>query len=395
VAVLRCRSKVRTGTFQPNREDEGMDADDEDQKLRDALTEAALLDPSSPQADARMTALQLLLDRGATMVDLREHRDDLGLLAARLANVGIPTMTLRQLASHVGMSLELVDRLFLAAGLPDSGPDVLSASDADVVMVETFAAGSAIYGEEVAFQLARVIGAATARIADALASAFISIIEPKATKQDVSGLGIVQANLDGAELFPGLMAVIERLLRRHLINLARPQSVTPTAGYETQELVVGFVDLVGSTGLASRLDSPELGAVLSDFEATAADSVVRHRGRVVKFIGDEVMFTVPDPTAGVAAAVEMVEALSARPRLPPVRAGLAYGSVLTRDGDCFGPVVNLAARIVGVASAGMIVMNEGLSVHVSDNGWTVQQFGTHSLKGFNDPVPLFHLTRAI
>jgi len=372
-----------------------MDADDEDQKLRDALTEAALLDPSSPQADARMTALQLLLDRGATMVDLREHRDDLGLLAARLANVGIPTMTLRQLASHVGMSLELVDRLFLAAGLPDSGPDVLSASDADVVMVETFAAGSAIYGEEVAFQLARVIGAATARIADALASAFISIIEPKATKQDVSGLGIVQANLDGAELFPGLMAVIERLLRRHLINLARPQSVTPTAGYETQELVVGFVDLVGSTGLASRLDSPELGAVLSDFEATAADSVVRHRGRVVKFIGDEVMFTVPDPTAGVAAAVEMVEALSARPRLPPVRAGLAYGSVLTRDGDCFGPVVNLAARIVGVASAGMIVMNEGLSVHVSDNGWTVQQFGTHSLKGFNDPVPLFHLTRAI
>lgn len=204
----------------------------------------------------------------------------------------------------------------------------------------------------------------------------------------------MHANLDVAELFPGLMAVIERLLRRHLINLARPQSVTPTAGYETQELVVGFVDLVGSTGLASRLDSPELGAVLSDFEATAADSVVRHRGRVVKFIGDEVMFTVPDPTAGVAAAVEMVEALSARPRLPPVRAGLAYGSVLTRDGDCFGPMVNLAARIVGFASAGMIAMNEGLSVHVSGDAWSVKHLGTHSLKGFDDPLPVFQLARA-
>lgn len=114
-----------------------MDTGDEDQKLRDTLTEAGLLDPNSPQVAARMKSLQLLLDRGATMIDLQEHRDDLGLLAARLANVGIPTMTRRQLAGHVGMSLELVDRLFLAAGLPDPGPDVLSASDDDVVMVVT------------------------------------------------------------------------------------------------------------------------------------------------------------------------------------------------------------------------------------------------------------------
>jgi adenylate cyclase len=372
-----------------------MDTADEDQELRDTLTEAALLDPNSPQVDPRMTALQLLLDRGATMVDLQEHRDDLGLLAARLANGGLPTMTRRQLAGRIGISLELVDRLFLAAGLPDPGPDVLSADDSDVVMFETFAAGSAIYGEEVAFQLARVVGAATARVADSLASAFIAVVEPKATKEDASGLGIVQANLGLAELFPALMAVIAQLFRRHLVNLARPPSVTPAVGYETQDLVVGFVDLVGSTGLASRLDSSELGVFLSDFEATAADIVVRHRGRVVKFIGDEIMFTAPDPTAGVAAAVEMVEALSGRPRLPPVRAGLAYGSVLTRDGDCFGPVVNLAARIVGIASAGMIVINEGLSAHVSRDGWSVKHLGTHSLKGFDDPVPVFHLARAV
>jgi hypothetical protein len=99
-----------------------MDNAHEDQELRDALREAGLLDPNRPQADARLTALQLLLDRGATMVDLHEHRNDLGLLAARLANLGIPTMTRRQLAGHVEMSLDLVDRLFLAAGLPDPGP---------------------------------------------------------------------------------------------------------------------------------------------------------------------------------------------------------------------------------------------------------------------------------
>jgi adenylate cyclase len=366
----------------------------DDRGLRLALEAEGLLDAEDPVGDRRFIAYKLLFDRGATIEDLRHYRSGLGVLAATLANGGFPTLTAQQVALRTGVTVELVDRLLLAAGLPVADPDIPVATEDDLVIFEIFAAGSAVYGEEVTLQLARVMGSGTSRIADALVSAFIGVVEPEVTEADPSGLGLVRANFELSELYPALTEAIGRLLRRQVLNNARSSSEVSiaTAGYESRDLTVGFADMVGSTGLASRLDTAELGAFFGEFEARAADVVVRNHGRVVKLIGDGIMFITSIPQAGLSAAVELVEAFRDHPRLPPVRAGLAYGSVLTMEGDCFGPIVNLAARIVTVATAGSILINEELTTHVSDAQWRTENLGAHSLKGFADPVMLFRLT---
>src|SRR5215831_19393428 len=100
-----------------------MGADDTDQTLGKALEEAGLIEVGDPNGDDRFEALRLLVDRGATIENLSEYRDEMGLLATRLALLGLPTLTLRQLADRTGAPVELVERLWLAAGIPDVGVD--------------------------------------------------------------------------------------------------------------------------------------------------------------------------------------------------------------------------------------------------------------------------------
>ncbi len=126
-------------------------------------------------------------------------------------------------------------------------------------------------------------------------------------------------------------------------------------GFERRQLVVGFVDLVDSTMLGERLGLGELGAALTDFEHISSETVTEGGGRVVKLIGDEIMYTAVDARAASSIALELTDAFRHHPTIPPVRAGLASGEVMLRDGDVFGPVVNLASRAVKVASPGEVV----------------------------------------
>jgi class 3 adenylate cyclase len=275
------------------------------------------------------------------------------------------------------------------------GVDVPTAVESDTALIETFVAGATVYGEELALQLARVISAACARMADALVSVFVAIINPQVTETDPSGLGLVRANFAQTELFPMLMRGIDQVLRRHLIQMARPPMSESTAGYESQTLAVGFVDLAGSTSLAGRLDFAELAAVLREFEATVSDTLVRHGCRVVKFIGDEVMFTSRNATSALKAAVDLAEVFRQHARIPPVRAGVAFGAVLTREGDYFGSVVNLVARLVAVAEPNSVLIDSTLRSELSVAEWEMEDAGSPSLKGFDSPVHLFRVAQHI
>ena len=70
--------------------------------------------------------------------------------------------------------------------------------------------------------------------------------------------------------------------------------------------------------------------------------------------------------------------------MPPVRAGLASGEVMLRDGDVFGPVVNLAARIVGIAGAGDVLA----PVAFASSAELPSKPLPRELKGFQEPVEL-------
>ncbi len=108
-------------------------------------------------------------------------------------------------------------------------------------------------------------------------------------------------------------------------------------------------------------------------------------GRVVKLTGDEILFTAPSEPAGCAIALGLAARFADHPRVPPIRAGLASGDVLLRDGDVFGPVVNLAARAVKLAAPSQLVAPDAVVVAGGLKGESVE---AEVLKGFDAPVPL-------
>ena len=122
-------------------------------------------------------------------------------------------------------------------------------------------------------------------------------------------------------------------------------------------MAVGFADMVGFTLLSQHLGHEELAAVVSRFEEVAHDTVVALGGRVVKMIGDEAMFVVQTATMAAEIGLSLSEAYAGDEVLSDVRVGLAIGPVLVQDGDYYGPVVNLASRLVGVANPGTVLVS--------------------------------------
>jgi adenylate cyclase len=256
-----------------------------------------------------------------------------------------------------------------------------------VDLAATISAAEEIFGEDAVLQLVRVMGMATARVADAMVSAFLVNVEPAAHGADQPDLAIAKANADAGALLPGVATALDVLLRGHIVAARRRTIVgdATDSGYETRRLLVGFVDLVGSTALAQRLSTRELGAVLTEFENLATDAVTAAGGRVVKLIGDEILFTAGDELSGCTVALELSATFADHPRIPRVRVGLAAGEVMLRDGDVFGPVVNLAARAVKAAAPGEVVAEAGVA---GKAGVTADSFGAHTLGGFSEDVEL-------
>jgi adenylate cyclase len=356
------------------------------------LRARGLYDPDAPDAAAQLELLTYLLGLGATVDELVEYRDGLPGLASVVTVRGSPAITLAEAAQRSGLSEDKVLELTRAGGFPAPGPDDRVFGDGIADLASGIAAAEQLFGEQAVLQLVRVMGSSMSRLADAIVSAFLVNVEPAVRGTDPVGLGVARANADGAALLPFVAASLDTLLRQHLLAARRTilgDAVDPA--FETQRLVVGFVDLVGSTALAQRLSTRELGAVLTEFENAAADAVTDGGGRVVKHIGDEILFTAPDEQAGCAIALALATTFADHPRVPPTRAGLAAGDVLLRAGDVFGPVVILAARAVKLAAPGELVAEEAVVASAGVDGEPVDG---QLVKGFDGAVRLRRIRQA-
>ena len=202
---------------------------------------------------------------------------------------------------------------------------------------------------------------------------------------------MAKANTEALILLPSLFRAFEVFLRRHIM-LARRSTldVDLTAGVEIQHLTIGFVDLVDSTALAQELSTADLAAALTAFESLVADTVTDHGARVVKLIGDEVMYCAANPLTACRIALVLTDALLTHRVLPPARSGIAVGAVMCRDGDCFGPVVNLAARAVKIARPGRIVVSAEVSAAVREALGSTP-LPPIRLKGFDGETELFEV----
>jgi class 3 adenylate cyclase len=343
-------------------------------------------DPAGPHAARRLELLEYLVGLGATADDLVAHHDDLPGAATVVASRAGKALTLSEAAELAGLPEEKLLEIIRAAGFAEPGPDDRVISEQLAGVAASTVAAEAVFGREAALQLVRVLGSAMARVADAAISAFLVNVEPGIVDADPVGMHAARASAEAVALVPVAGAVMETLLREHIIGARRTARGRASAvGYETRQMCVGFLDLVGSTALSQRLSTSDLGTVLTNFEHAAADAITARGGRVVKLIGDEVMYVVPEESTALRIALSVIEAVSHHPRVPPVRGGVAAGGVLTRNGDVFGPVVNLAARAVKVAGAGEVVAPIALA---TASGIEAEPLGRHQLRGFDDDVEL-------
>src|SRR5207249_302241 len=157
-------------------------------------------------------------------------------------------------------------------------------------------------------------------------------------------LGLPEAAL------PALDHLLLYLYRRHLAAATEQRlHVATDAELDAPTLAVGFADLTGFTELAETVPIEELAVIIERFNARSSDVIAESGGRVVKTIGDEVMFSAPDASVGAGVAMGLIEEVSRAEDVPALRVGLATGPVLVREGDVFGRPVNLASRLVAIA----------------------------------------------
>lgn len=307
-------------------------------------------------------------------IRLAKERHLLGLLAAMHAALpDEPKYASGELARKVGIDDAVAKRLWRAMGFPDAeeGERIFTDADAEVLGVATamIAGGFATIDESV--QMTRVIASSMARIAEAMVPASPVSGEPASVEADE----VFALSVDS--IFATYSKLLDYVWRRHLQAVLRRQLLSRLEPDKHAAVnAVGFADLVGFTALSQELEPAELADVVTRFEDLAFDHVARYGGRVAKVIGDEVMFVVRDTGAAVEIGLALAEAYASDELLSDVRVGIASGDVLAHEGDYYGPVVNLASRIVNIAVPGSVVVSPSVRDSLKDDA----RFVFHGLR---------------
>ena len=152
-------------------------------------------------------------------------------------------------------------------------------------------------------------------------------------------------------------------------------------------LTVGFGDLVGFTRLSRRLEQRELAAVVERFEEGALDVVTAAGARLVKTLGDEVLWIAERSLSAVDAGLALVDAFAEDEQMPELRVGLATGLVISRMGDVFGTTVNRASRLTSLARPGSVLVDKTTAEEIEeadqaeDDGLVVSALWPRPLRG--------------
>jgi adenylate cyclase len=296
---------------------------------------------------------------------------------------GTRRYTRLEVAEKAGVPPERASRLWRALGFATVGDDEVVFTDADIDAMRTAVQliSSGLLDERLEAPVTRALGQHLSRLAEWQADMLHSLIDGnEELRHDDRQIAVLVNNL-----LPELEKVQTFVWRRHLAAFAgrvlttreNPPARTVLPG------VAGFVDMVGYTGLTRKLDEGKLSEVLESFEGIAADAIADQHGRVVKMIGDEVLFVADSPGAAAEIALTIVERIRTEGTLPKVRAGMAAGRILSRFGDVYGSVVNLASRLTSTARPGTVLVDRELADALAeDPAYEVRPGRAVSVRGY-------------
>jgi adenylate cyclase len=360
---------------------------------------AGIYDPDDPNADERRALLEYLTERGATleqMVEAHAVRSLPGVagdLVTQGENVLVP---ISEISARSGVSVPRVMRAMLAAGIPVTEGSTVPAEL--VTLMEAFETGSALMGDDAILAFTRVLGSAAINIAEAAVALFWAEFGPGSVKEGPDELARARLSEEATRAFlfvPDVMAQalldqFERAQRRaQLVRGWSDPSADGGPGGPTEVVALGFVDLVGSTAWAQTLDFRRQSLALTRFESAAWSSAVLTGGRVIKTIGDAVFFAAPDADSACRIGTAVCRAAGEDDVLPPARGAVGIGSVTPREGDYYGPLVNLLARLVKVGDPGELVVTGEVAGALSPERWALRGREPAALPGIEGAVRAF------
>ena len=291
---------------------------------------------------------------------------------------GPPRYTRRQAAERAGIPLELASQLWRALGFASVADDAPAFTDGDVTALGNAAVlvAAGLVDQAALRTVTRMVGQSMSRLAEWQARL---LLELAARQPEIGGTQLAEFV---ARADPVLEQVQMHVWRRQLADAVQRLLGEPAGDAGSVALTVGFADLAGYTTLSRQLGIDELSAVLEEFETLTADLVAEQHGQVIKTIGDEVLFTVPVPGAAAELASQLQERAAAA-GLPSLRVGLALGPVLARYGDVYGPVVNIASRLTGLARPGTVLVDQELAGALAgDPAWSVRRLRPAAVCGY-------------
>ncbi|WP_336205318.1 adenylate/guanylate cyclase domain-containing protein [Nonomuraea sp. LPB2021202275-12-8] len=292
--------------------------------------------------------------------------------------------TSHQVAEMAGVPVYRARRFWRALGFPNVADDAVEFTDSDVEALKTLIGmvSDGVYDEEHVLLMARSLGRATARLAESQA-------ELGAEALDQAGVPLAERpkawRRRAERVVPDLARLLTYSWQRQLAAAAGRLAVQDMS---TVRLAVGFADLVGFTRLSRQITETELATLVDRFEGRSADAVTSYGGRVVKTLGDSVLFVADKSHAAAEIGLRLLETHARDRGMPQLRVGLAAGPVIWRMGDVFGTTVNLASRLTALALPGTILADPELAEELEgDRAFGLRPVNRLSVRGLGELAP--------
>jgi adenylate cyclase len=324
--------------------------------------------------------------RGAQPVDRADRPLDEALEEVVL---GAPRRYTRlQVSEAAGLDHEEGRRLWRSLGFAEVADDAVlfTQRDIDAVRLMSSLTDAGVLEPDVREAVARAVAQQMSRLAEWQVGLVRRLVENR--PEEVTAQQSLQIT---AAVLPAMEELQTYVWRRHLaatVHRLLVTSGTVDGAPDTWPLVVGFADMVGFTRTTRRRSTAELGEMIERFGSTTTEVIADGHGRIVKTVGDEVLFVADEIADGAAIALGLQDRVRAEPALPPLRIGLAAGPVLVKYGDVYGEVVNIASRLTTHARPDSVLVDRTVAETLAgDPRFALRPLRSLAVRGYRNLHP--------